>query len=206
MLKAQQTQQRLLSDQAAENAAGQFKATTTNQVNMFLKSQKDTMEQFNATQSNAMEQFNASEKNKIAAIEANNSLEASKFNAQVELQVEKFNENITNQRDIWNASNTQAIEQANTNWRRQANTADTAAINAANAQNVQNAYGVTTQELDFVWNSLRDEATFLRKESLDTANQKTNLYITAMNNEANTAINSTGVADGVKNLIDEMFN
>ena len=206
VLDAQMEQQRLLADQAAENVALQFGATSTNQVNMFLKSQKDTMEQFNATQSNAMEQFNASEKNRIAAIEANNSLDASKFNAQVELQVEQFNKNIDNQRDIWNASNAQAIEQANTNWRRQANTADTAAINAANAQNVQNAYGVTTQELDFVWNSLRDEATFLRKESLDTANQKTNLYITAMNNEANTAINSTGVADGVKNLINEMFN
>ena len=62
------------------------------------------------------------------------------------------------------------------------------------------------QELDFIWNAIRDDATFLKKEQLDTANQKTNLYITAINNEANTAINSTGVADGVKNLIDEMFN
>ena len=70
---------------------------------------------------------------------------------------------------------------------------------------MQNAYGISTQELDFVWNSLRDEATFLRKEALDTASQKTNMYITAMNNEANTAINSSGVADGVKNLINEMF-
>ena len=55
-------------------------------------------------------------------------------------------------------------------------------------------------------NSLRDEATFLRKQQLDTASQKTNLYITAMNNESNTAINSTGVATGVKTLIDGMFD
>jgi hypothetical protein len=31
------------------------------------------------------------------------------------------------------------------------------------------------------------------------------MYITAMNNEANTAINSSGVAEGVKTLINEMF-
>ena len=154
---------------------------------------------------NAMEQFNAAEKNRLAAMDEQNDIEAQKFNAQIELQVEQFNNNVENQRDIWNASNAQAIEQANTNWRRQANTANTAAINASNAQNVQNAYGISAQELDFIWNTLRDEATFLRKEALDTANQKTNLYITAMNNETNTAINSTGVADGVKNLIDGMF-
>jgi len=205
VVDAQLENQRILSDQAAANAAKQFNATSDNQVNMFIKSQGDAMAQFNSSQNNAMEQFNASEKNRLAAMDEQNDIEAQKFNAQIELQVEQFNNNVENQRDIWNASNAQAIEQANTNWRRQANTANTAAINAANAQNVQNAYGIKSQELDFVWNTLRDEGTFLRKEALDTANQKTNLYITAMNNETNTAINSTGVADGVKNLIDGMF-
>ena len=205
VLDQQMRQQSLLSNQAAENAARQFDATSENQINMFLTGQKDTIAQFNAAQTNAMSQFNTSEKNRIAAIEAQNELEASKANAQIDLQVEQFNENIQNQRDVWNASNTQAVEQANTNWRRQSNTADTAAINAANAQNVQNAYGITTQELDFTWQTLRDEATFLRKEQLDLANQKTNLYITAMQNEANTAINTTGVSEGVSTLINNMF-
>ena len=198
-------QQRLLSDQSAANVARQFSATAENQVDMFLTTQKNAMEQFNASQSNAMEQFNTSEANRLEALDTNNALDVARFNAQIELQVQQFNNNIENQRDIWNSSNTQAIEQANTNWRRQSNTANTAAINAANAQNVQNAFAISTQELDFMWNSLRDEATFLRKQSLDTASQKTNMYITAMNNEANTAINSSGVADGVKNLIDGMF-
>jgi len=206
ILDTQLKQQSLLSDQAAINAARQFSAASENQVDMFIKSQDDAMQQFNATQTNAMEQFNKSEANRLKALDEQNSIDVAKFNAQIELQVEQFNNNIENQRDTWNVSNAQAIEQANINWRRQSNTANTAAINAANAQNVQNAFGISTQELDFIWNSLRDEATFLRKEALDLANQKTNMYITAMNNEANTAINSTGVADGVKNLIDEMFD
>jgi len=163
------------------------------------------MEQFNATQKNAMTQFNNSEENRLKAMDEQNDLDAQKFNAQIEAQVEQFNSQVENQRDIWNASNSQAIEQANTNWRRQANTADTAAINAANAQNVQNAYAIKAQELDFVWNELRDEATFLRKEQLDTANQKTNMYITALNNESNTAISSEGVASGVESLIERIF-
>jgi len=205
ILDTQMSQQQLLSNQAAENAAKQFSSTSENQINTFLTTQENAMEQFNASQSNAMSQFNASESNRLAALDANNAVDVAKFNAQVELQVEQFNSNIDNQRDIWNASNAQAIEQANTNWRRQSNTANTAAINAANAQNVQNAYGISTQELDFLWNTLRDEATFLRKQELDTAAQKTNMYITAMNNESNTAINNTGVANGVKDLIEEIF-
>lgn len=205
ILDTQMEQQRLLSDQSAANVARQFSATADNQVDMFLATQKNAMEQFNASQTNAMEQFNTSEANRLAALDANNALDVARFNAQIELQVQQFNNNVENQRDIWNASNTQAIEQANTNWRRQSNTANTAAINAANAQNVQNAFAISTQELDFIWNSLRDEATFLRKQALDTASQKTNMYITAMNNEANTAINSSGVAEGVKTLINEMF-
>jgi hypothetical protein len=199
-------QQSLLSDANAENVRRQFGATSKNQVDMFLKSQADAMEQFNSTQYNAMEQFNKAESNRLSALDAQNSIDAAKFNAQIEAQVDQFNAGVENQRDIWNASNAQAIEQANTNWRRQANTADTAAINAANAQNVQNSYGIATQELDFIWNGIRDDATFLKKEQLDTANQKTNMYITAMNNESNTAINSTGVSEGVTTLIDTIFD
>jgi len=206
VLDTQMKQQSLLSDANAENVAKQFGATSENQVNMFLKSQANAMEQFNSTQFNAMEQFNASESNRLSALDEQNSLEAAKFNAQIEAQVEQFNAGVENQRDIWNSSNAQAIEQANINWRRQSNTADTAAINAANAQNVQNSYGISTQELDFVWNAIRDDATFLKKEALDTANQKTNMYITAMNNESNTAINTTGVAAGVTTLIDTIFD
>lgn len=205
ILDQQMQQQRLLSNQAAENAAQQFSAASENQINMFLTTQKDTIEQFNTAQTNAMSQFNATEENRIAAIQAANELEVARLNSQIQLQIEQFNENIQNQRDIWNASNAQAIEQANINWRRQSNTADTAAINAANAQNVQNAYGISTQELDFVWQSLRDEASYLRQQQLDLANQKTNLYITAMQNESNTAINTTGVSAGVTNLINTMF-
>jgi len=206
VLDTQMKQQSLLSEANAENVARQFGATSENQVNMFIKSQADAMEQFNSTQFNAMEQFNVSESNRLSALDEQNSLEAAKFNAQIETQVEQFNAGVENQRDIWNSSNAQAIEQANTNWRRQSNTADTAAINAANAQNVQNSYGISTQELDFVWNAIRDDATFLKKEALDTANQKTNMYITAMNNESNTAINTTGVASGVTTLIDTIFD
>ena len=53
---------------------------------------------------------------------------------------------------------------------------------------------------------MRDSATFLNKSALDAQNQKTNLYITAMNNENNTALNSTGVATGVTTLIDSIFD
>jgi hypothetical protein len=189
----------------AENVAKQFGATSENQVNMFLKSQADAMEQFNALQNNAMAQFNATEANRLNAQDEANSMSAAQFNTQIVAQVDEFNAGIENQRDIWNVANIQAIEQANMDWRRKANTADTATTNAANAANVQNSYNISTQELDFIWNMMRDDASFLKKEALDMANQETNMYITAMNNDSNTSINTTGVATGVVTLIDNIF-
>ena len=38
ILQAQQTQQRILSNQAADNAAAQFNATSQNQTNQFMAS------------------------------------------------------------------------------------------------------------------------------------------------------------------------
>ena len=160
ILDQQLAQQRSLSNQAATNASLQFNASSENQVNQFMANLGSEMEKFNTSQANAMEQFNASEANKIAAINENNSIEAAKANADLAARVASFNNEIEFKRESWNSANAQAVEQANIEWRRKANTVDTAAQNASNQQHSQFTYNLSTQANAAMWQELRDQAQF----------------------------------------------
>jgi len=184
ILDQQMLQQRLLSDQAATNAASQFNATSETQTMQFMSSLKLQADQFNSAQTNAMEQFNVSEANKLSALDSANILEADKFNAQITTSVEQFNANLDYQRDQWNAANAQAIEQANIAWRRNANLADTAAENAANQQSVQNSFALTATSQAQLWQEMRDLAAFDLNVSQADLDRKITVIQSALQNEA----------------------
>ena len=202
VLDQQMQQQRLLSDQAAQNAAKQFNAATQAQVDQFNASLASQMEQFNAAQANAMAQFNATETNRTAAINAGNQIDIAKFNNQIATQIDQFNSQMDQQREIWNAQNAQAVEQSNIEWRRQANTIDTAAENAANTAAASQAYNLSTQELAFIWQELRDEATYARTAYENEQQRKTTLYATALANQVGEAAVSANT-DKLMNLVSE---
>jgi hypothetical protein len=160
MLDQQLLQQRLLSDQAAQNAASQFNATSENQMNQFMTNLAQGIEIFNNTQLNAMSQFNTSEENRTAALNAQNDLEADKFNSQMQTQVELFDQELEFKADQWNAQNEQVIEQSNVEWRRKSNTLNTAAQNESNRMAAQMTFNMSMGEQNFLWQQMRDEASF----------------------------------------------
>jgi len=201
ILDQQMRQQRLLSDQSALNTAEQFNATSQNQADQFNNSLAANMEQFNASQTNAMEQFNVQETNRQAAVEAGNQLQADSITAQINADLGKFNEQSDLQRDQWNAANAQAIEQSNVQWRRQANTADTAAANAANQQNVQNAYNISALDQTQIWQTLRDEAAYVRQAYENNEQREAQLIATAIGNESGAAKDSTTSTSALLQLI-----
>ena len=129
LFTAQQRIQSLFTDQAAENAAEQFNATSQNQTDQFFASLGTQVSQFNASQSNAQNQFNAGQRN----------------------TVERFNAELNNQRDQFNAQNQMVIAQSNAQWRRQIATADTAAVNRANEINATAALAVSNQAYNNLW-------------------------------------------------------
>ncbi len=204
ILKAQQSQQRLLSNQAAENAAAQFNATSENQTNQFMESLNASVSQFNAQQANAMGQFNASQKNAAEAKRTARDAEARKIEAQLQTQVEQFNATQEFNREQFNVRNATAIAQSNVQWRRQANTADTAAINAANQQNAQNAYNLSVASQNFLWQELRDEADFAFKRWDNEESRKTSLLVAALGNTegVNRKDSWTSNLQGITNLVD----
>ena len=134
LFKAQQRVQAMFTDQAAENAARQFNASSQNQVDQFFASLASQTSQFNATQQNAQSQFNAGQANTI----------------------ERFNAELNNQRDQFNAQNQLVIAQSNAQWRRQIATADTAAINRANELNASAVLDISKNAYDNLWNYYSD--------------------------------------------------
>jgi hypothetical protein len=196
ILDQQMEQQRILSDQSAINAAAQFNAASENDVNQFMASLAANMTQFNTTQANAMSQFNATEKNRAAAIDAGNKIDIEKFNSQLITQIDQFNAANDLQRDQWNAANEQAVANSNIEWRRQSNTIDTAALNASNQLSAQMTYNIGTAENANLWQTLRDEANYLRQSYENEEQRKTTLYATALSNEgASGGTSSKGLMD-----------
>jgi len=138
IFKTQQRVQSLFTDQAAENAARQFNASSQNQTDQFFANLANNVSQFNATQANAQNQYNAGQANTIA----------------------RFNTELANQRDQFNAQNQTVIAQANAQWRRQIATADTAAINRANEINATNVLDISKTAYDNLWQYYSDAMEF----------------------------------------------
>lgn len=134
LFKSQSMQTALFNDQAAENAAKQFNATSQNQTDQFFANLKTQVSQFNAAQANAQAQFNAGEANAMT----------------------KFNSEMQNQRDQFNSKNRLVIDQNNAQWRRQIATADTTAINRANELNATALLNMSNSAYNNLWNYYND--------------------------------------------------
>ena len=129
LFAAQQRVQSLFTDQAAQNAAAQFNATSQNQTDQFFANLASAVSQFNTAQANAQAQFNAGQTNTVA----------------------QFQEQVDNQRDTFNAQNRLVIDQNNANWRRQVATADTVAVNRANELNASALLGISNTAYNNLW-------------------------------------------------------
>jgi len=143
MFKSQQIVQSLFTDQAADNAAKQFNASSETQTKQFMANLQQQVQQFNATQLNTTEQFNSGVTNA-----------AQQFNAQVE-----------NQRRQFNAQNALVIAQANAQWRQNVATYNSQAQNQANMQQAQAANAFTQGTIDQIWQRERDLMDYAYKGS-----------------------------------------
>ena len=183
IIDQQLAQQRLLSDQAAENTARQFNAKSENQNNQFMVSMANQMEQFNTAQLNVMEQFNVGEKNRMEAIEGEQQLKADSFNAEQINRIRQFDAELEFRAESWNAQNAQAVQQSNIEWRRKSNTINTAAQNAVNATNAQMQFGMSNQAQAALWQQLRDAAHFNHQNQQSENDRKMNIVNSALGNE-----------------------
>ena len=99
------------------------------------------------------------------------------LSAQLQTDVSKFNEQQEFNREQFNASQANAIEQYNVSWRREANKIDTAAVNAVNQQNAQNAFNMSSQAMSFMWQELRDQMDYSFKTYDNDQQRKASLIV-----------------------------
>ena len=170
----------LLSDQAASNAAAQFNATSTNEVNKFYDNLIGQMNQQNATRTDAMKQFANTESNKISAINAQNQVAVDKANTDRIAAINQFNATLDNERQKFNSDNQRTIDQSNVTWRRAINTANTTAVNATNQLNAQNLLELSNYSLSNLWQQWRDEASWVNSASETASNRAHNAALAAL--------------------------
>jgi hypothetical protein len=138
LFKTQQITQSLFSDQAAQNAAAQFNASSENQTEQFFQGLVSQVSQFNTSQINAMRQFNAGQENAMG----------------------QFSADLEQRRDLFNAQNALIIEQANAQWRQNVTTLNTAAQNDSNMEFNKTLNALSSAALAQVWQRERDMMNF----------------------------------------------
>jgi hypothetical protein len=136
----------MLSDAAATNAANQFNARTSNEVDLFFAELATNIE--------------AASKNRVASIKQQNIAQKT--------AVEQFNAQMVANRDQFNSNMRMQIDQSNAVWRRNINTANTAAQNSANRENALNLLNINQASLNNLWQTYRDNAAWAMQISENT--------------------------------------
>ena len=131
--------QKLFSDQAAENAAQQFNATSTNQVEQYFTTLEQSVEEANANRLTAIRQFNVGEKNAY----------------------EQFLTNQRLSREQFNSTQLASIRAANSNWYRNIATINNGNQMAANSYASKALLGLRDKEYNALWQKRRDDAVFI---------------------------------------------
>ena len=198
MLRSQNDQQLLLSNQAAANASLQFNAASENQVNQYMTQLAQQINVTNAQSHNQMRQFNEQLAEQRDARLSGNNIQVALADAEMEKQIAIFNQQRDDQRYQFNTQNQIQIEQAYLTYLRNASMANTAAQNEANRINVQNSFAMTAAEQANMYQQLRDEAAYIRQSYENDATRLSQLYIAAIGNES-------AAGDKGKNMVSSMM-
>ena len=150
--------QGMFKDAAEENARKQFNAKNQLQVEEFFAELGAQVDTANANRVAAMRQFNTSEVNAMS----------------------QFNANMVDSRDKFNAQMKFAVDQSNVVWRREINTTNTALQNETNRINAQNAFNMSQNALNNLWQSYRDNASWNFQKSENAKQREHDIGTLAM--------------------------
>jgi len=162
MFKTQSMVNAMLSDQAAENAAAQFNASSENQVTQFFADLGSRVQLTNAEQKNLMSRFNAGEANALA----------------------QFDKTMAEQRNQFNAANRLVVAQANAQWAQSITTTDNAAQNQANRDEALRQNEMTTLGYNNTIQQYRDLMSYAWKSGDNDAQRAVSIAIAQMQADA----------------------
>ena len=152
------TLQKLLTDQAAENASRQFNAESQAQVDQFFSQLDASIEAANKNRVSAQQQFNVNAQNAS----------------------QQYLLGLNDAREQFNANMQAQINQSNAQWRRDINTANTAAANEAARINAQNLFNLNQNSQNQLWQAYRDDLQWATTVAENAAQRRHQITIAAM--------------------------
>lgn len=173
IIKAQETNKAILSDNAEENAAKQFNAKSQTQTDQFFEQLAKDVALKNNEQANMM---------------------SAKGAEQVNL-MEQHNVTQKNRREEFNANQSLAVAQANATWYQKIATEDNSAINAANRTDAMAANELTGLAFNAVMQESRDIMSYAWQTANNDADRAVKIAVAQLSSEdAKAAANATSNA------------
>ena len=166
IISLQAKQQAIMEDGKAENVARQFNTSSQNDIDKFYDQLGAQVDQFNTSARNSMAQFNAGEENTME-----------RFNLELENTREQFYNNMQYQ-----------IDAANAKWRQTVSLSNTQALNDAAATDVKNIVGLTTEQLNQMWDRTDALLDYAWKESENQKNRRVTIQQAKMQYDAQIAV------------------
>ena len=127
-----------------------------------------------------VEEFYAELGSQVEAANANRMSAVNQFNTSQENAMQQFKTQVGDARDKFNANMKFAVDQSNAQWRRQINTANTTLQNETNRINTQNLYNASQTAMNFLWQKMRDNATFNFQKSENFLQKQHEIGLLAM--------------------------
>lgn len=163
----------ILEDAKQVNTQRMFTAQSQNEMDMYYDNLNASIQQFNASQVNGMSQFNASQTNGMK-----------QFNAELENNREQFYQNMQYQ-----------IDTANAKWRQTVTLQEDQQAFEAAATDVKNSIGITTEQLNQLWDRSDSLLQFAWQSSENEADRKANMAV-AQYQATQTAKNAKAAGKG----------
>ena len=162
IVKYQAKQQSIMEDAKQENVARQFGAGETNTMDKFYDELGSRIGMFNTEARNSMEKFNTGETNAMS----------------------KFNLTLENQREMFYTQFQKDVDESVVKWRQSVELTNNATLNNAAATDVKNIVGLTTEQLNQMWDRTDALLDYSFKESENQKNRRTQVQIAKMNYDA----------------------
>jgi len=159
LVKHQAKQQSIMEDAKQENVARQFGASETNAMNKFYDELGSRIEMFNVEARNAMEKFNIGEDN----------------------EMDKFNLTMENQREQFYLNFQKDIDESVAKWRQTVELTNNATLNNAAATDVKNIVGLTTEQLNQMWDRTDALLDYSWKESESQKDRRMQIQVAKLN-------------------------
>ena len=162
VVEHQAKQQSIMEDAKQENVARQFGAGERNQMDKFYDELGARIGMFNTEARNGMEKFNTGETNAMS----------------------KFNLTLENQREMFYTQFQKDVDESVVKWRQSVELTNNATLNNAAATDVKNIVGLTTEQLNQMWDRTDALLDYSFKESENQKNRRTQVQVAKMNYDA----------------------